>query len=527
MQSPPNPIIKALPLVLSLLLVAYGLSLLLNAGITWSNPEYLVFSVPGAMDNGLALTWKDLLKAFDPLTFDVVRPRFLNYLITVINVKFRLSLYEYFIPPVNLSLMLLVHLVASPVLFFLATRNLVKSGAIAFLATCLYLTSVGFLSTGAFFVQPGKVLIHPMALLLIWILSQMQKRDEEKFFAEHNPWLVALVFGLNCIALSLDDTYTLVTAVACALFWRLFLPRSLTGRQLRRAAFSAFVFFVPFLLFAAFVWKIAPGLSEAAGAGYCDYFGFVLDQSSTVAKTPLWPVFRDLATTAIASSLLVRPYPELMSGVALRLSNMQAILVTVMLAGIAFFAFMQARKQSASPGWAANPVTAPLAALVTYFALQAILQRFHIQITGGYYYASLTGIFVSIFTACVLDSLHHKAAMIGRAAVLVVMAFQLSNFIDINQRWKTMHMPLIPYSLSTARDIYRNVITDEGKAPTPEQQMRMEKVREDWKAGIRKDLSAEPNWPGSEAWFLVEMNALSGFVYRDKVRHCGEKKSAS
>lgn len=511
---------------LALLLAAYGVSLLLNPEIAWSNPEYIVYSVPGSMDNGLAFTWKDLFKAFDPLTFNDLRPRFLNYLITVINVKFRLALYEEFIPSVNLSLMLLVHLVASPLLLFLSVRNLVKSGSIAFFATCLYLTSVGFLSAGAFFVQPGKVLIHPMALLLIWALSSMQKRDQGKFFAEHSPRLVALVFILNFIALSLDDTYIVVSLVACLLFWRLFLPKTLTIQQLRRATLSGFIFFLPFLLYAFFVWKVAPELSEAVGAGRCDYFGFVLGQSSSLTKTPLWPVFRDLTTTAIASSFLLRPYPDAMSGVALKLTNFQILFVIAMLAGIAIFAFLGSRKTTASSGWATNPITAPFAALLCYFIFQAVLQRFHIQITGSYYYSSLTGIFVSIFASYALASLQPRVSILGRSALLIMMTIQLSNFIDINQRWKNMHMPLIPYSLSTVRDVYRNVISDDFKTSTLEQLQRMEKIHKDWKAGIRRDLSAEPNWPGSMAWFLVEMNALSGFVYRDTVRKCQEPKES-
>lgn len=519
--------IEYLPVALAVVLAIYGLSFLLDPAITWSNPEYLVFSVPGAVDNGLEFTWKDLFKAFDPLTFDVVRPRFLNYLITVLNVKFRLALYEHFIPPVNLSLMLLAHLVLSPLLLFMTVRNLVKSSGIAAFATCLYLTSVGFLSTGIFFVQPGKVLIHPLALLLLWILSVMQKRDEEKYFAEHSPILVAFVFALNFVALSLDDTYILVSLVACVLFWRLFLPRSLSGPQLKRSAISILVFFVPFFLFAAFVWKVAPGLSEAAGAGRCDYFGFVLDQSSAVAKTPLWPVFRDLATTAIASSLLVRPYPQAMSGVGLHLTINQAILVTLVLAAIALFAFVQARKQLSAADWKANPVLAPFVALIAYFALQAFLQRFHVQITGGYYYASLSAIFISIFMASVIASLHSGMRLIGLAGIVVMMAIQLSSFIDINQRWKLMHMPLIPFSLNTVRGIYPNVVTDDGAAPSLEQVHRMERIWRDWKSGTRTDLSAEQDWPGSAAWFLVEMNALSGFVYRDKVKRCGDAKSAS
>lgn len=102
--------------------------LLFRGGIAWSNPEYLVFSVPGAVEYGVDFSSRDLLKAFDPLPFDEVRSRFLNYLVTVLNVKFRLALYEHFIPPVNLSLMLLVHLLSSPLLLFLTVRNLLDPG---------------------------------------------------------------------------------------------------------------------------------------------------------------------------------------------------------------------------------------------------------------------------------------------------------------------------------------------------------------------------------------------------------------
>lgn len=510
-------------MALGLVLAAYGLSLLAQAGIAWSNPEYLVFSVPGAVDNGLGFTSRDLLKAFDPLPFDEVRPRFLNYVVTVLNVKFRLALYEFFIPPVNLSLMLVVHVIMSPLLLYMTVRNLAGSKTVALSAACLYLTSVGFLSIGAFFVQPGKVLSHPLALLLVWLLSSMHRSDPDRYFAEHAPLRVAALFGLNFIALSIDDTYAIVSLVACLLFWRLFLPRELTMPHVRRAALSCFVFFVPFLLFAAFVWKVAPALSEAVGAGRCDYFGFALDQSGTVAKTPLWPVFRDLATTAIASTLLVRPYPDAMSAVGLRLGNLQAILVALLLAGSALFAFVRSRRQE-SPAFEGHgiPVAASFVALVAYFVLQAVLQRFHVQITGSYYYASLSAIFVSIFAACVIATVQARRQWVAQTVVLVLMAFQLSNFVDLNQRWKTMHMPLIPYSLSKARDIYRNVVSDDGLAPTPQQAQRMEAIRRDWKEGRRRDLSQEKDWPGSTAWFLVEMNALSGFVYRDKLKRCGE-----
>src|SRR5471030_1376210 len=105
--------------LLSLPLAAYGIASLFDNAVHWSNPEYLIFSIPGALLNGTHLQWGDLLRGFNPFLFDVIRPRFINYVITIVNVKLRLLSYDYFIPSANLSIGLLVHIVAAPILFFL------------------------------------------------------------------------------------------------------------------------------------------------------------------------------------------------------------------------------------------------------------------------------------------------------------------------------------------------------------------------------------------------------------------------
>ncbi len=412
-------------MALALVLAAYGVSLLAQAGIAWSNPEYLVFSVPGAVDNGVGFTSRDLMKAFDPLTFDVVRPRFLNYLITVLNVKFRLALYEFFIPPVNLSLMLVVHVILSPLLLFMTVRNMVGSKIVALSAACLYLTSVGFLSVGAFFVQPGKVLSHPLALLLVWLLSSMYRNRPERYFAEHAPLRIAPLFGLNFIALSIDDTYAIVLLVACLLFWRLFLPRELTWPHVRRAALSCLVFFAPFLLFAAFVWKVAPALSEAAWRWALRRLRLYVRSVRQRGKGSALAGVARPVQHGDRQQPAGCPYPDAMSAVGLRLGNLQVLLVALLLASSAFYAFVRASGQ-APPAFEGRriPVADSFMALVAYFVLQAILQRFHIQITGSYDYASLTGIFVSIFAACVIATVQPRRQWIAQTVVLVLMAIQ-------------------------------------------------------------------------------------------------------
>ena len=84
--------------LISLAPAIFGISLLFDESVVWMNHEYLIFSLPGALLNGIQLKWADLFRGFDPLLFDVVRPRFINYVVTIFNVKLRLLTYEYFIP---------------------------------------------------------------------------------------------------------------------------------------------------------------------------------------------------------------------------------------------------------------------------------------------------------------------------------------------------------------------------------------------------------------------------------------------
>ncbi len=521
-MQPSSKLVQLAPVAIAVALAIYGLSLLFRPSVAWVNPEYLVFSVPGAMDGGPGFSWRDLAKAFDPLTFDVVRPRFLNYLITALNVKFRLALYEYFIPPPNVSLMLIAHLLLSPLLLFLTVRNLVRSNSIALSAACLYVASVGFLSTSAFFVQPGKVLIHPMAMLLLWILSTMQRRDPARYFSEQSRGLVALICILNFFALSVDDTYAIVATVACVLFWRLFFPKRADAEHLKHAGVAVFLFFAPFVLFILFAWKAAPELSAAVGAGACNYVGFAIEQSANAARTPFGQVFGNLSGTALGSSVFFHPFPDGVSAVELRLTRAGRFGVAFAVLAILYLVFSY-RKAPAGP--ADEPAVSAIdaaGALVVYFVMQSVLQRFHVQITGGYYYASLTAIFFSILLACLVAALPRSRRWFGQAVLVVLMAFQLSNFIDLNTRWKAMHMPLIPYSLEKVRGIYKNVVADGALSPTDADRERMTAIWKGWKGGRRYDLSQEPRWPASEAWFLVEMNALSGFVYRDPVKRCGD-----
>src|SRR5258706_2237812 len=287
--------------LVSVPIALYGVSLLFDDSVGWMNHEYLIFSLPGALLNGIYLKWQDLFRGFDPLLFDAIRPRFLNYVITILNVKLRLLAYQLFIPPANLSIGLLTHLLLAPALFFVLASKLFQNRWAALLGTCLYVTSVGFLSSVAFFAQPGKNLIHVLTLVLFDSLASLHERENVRPFGEERTKIVMLVMLLNLVGISIDEQSLLVALVGAVLFYRLFLPVSLAVRDLVRSGRALTLYFGPFVAFFLFAAFAAPRISEKLGNGRCDFLAYFLQEAVARGEaTPYWPFFYDLATTAIA-----------------------------------------------------------------------------------------------------------------------------------------------------------------------------------------------------------------------------------
>lgn len=523
---PPRPAsinevqIRILALI-SLAPAVYGIALLSDESVAWMNHEYLIFSLPGALLNGVHLQWADLFRGFDPYLFDVIRPRFINYVVTIFNVKLRLLAYEYFIPPANLSLGLVVHLLFAPVLFFALCCKLFVNRWVALLGACLYVASVGFLSSVAIFAQPGKNIIHTLTLALFVALATLHENKQTRPFGEERRHIVALVMFLNLIAVSIDEQYVIVATAAPVLFYRLFLPASLRAPDLRRSARALGLYFAPLAAFALFVVAGAPFVSAMLGSGRCSYAGqffhYTVDKFPAI---PFWPLFADITSTAFAAFFLPNPFPPDMSPFKLYLAGWPLAAVGGCLAVIAALLVNRAVSSRISPDRQLDlPWRLSLSALV-YFLMQTMLQRLHEQVTGGFYYESLAAIFISLLVVSLFAARNAgRERFILPCLLPLFMVFQIATFIDLNARWESAHIPLTR-DLLKMRNAYPNLVVNENKPRSAEQTARMDDLWRRWKRGEKLDDSLMRNWPVSDGWFLFELNALDGRIFKDAKPKC-------
>lgn len=509
--------------LISLVPAIYGISLLFDESVIWMNHEYLIFSLPGALLNGIHLKWADLLRGFDPLLFDVVRPRFINYVITIFNVKLRLLAYEYFIPPANLSLGLLIHLLFAPILFFVLSCKLFVNRWIALLGTCLYVASVGFLSSVAIFAQPGKNIIHTLALILFVALAVLHEKAQARPFGEERPRIVALVMLMNLIAMSIDEQYVIVAVAGVVLFYRLFLPASLLAPDLKRSVRALSLYFSPLAAFALFVAFGAPFVTAILGSGRCNYLGQAAQYAADkLPVIPYWPLFADITSTAFAAFFLPKPFPPDMSPFKLFLQGWPLVAFGLCMTVIVVLLLRRAAftQEQGTSGRHLNLSWRLALTAIVYFLLQTMLQRLHEQVTGGFYYESLAAIFISLLvTSLFVTPGAGRERFFLPYLLPVFMAFQIANFVDLNARWESVHIPLTR-NLLDMRHEYPNLVINENRPRSAEQTARMEDLWSRWKRGEKLDDGLMQNWPVSDGWFLFELNALDGRIFKDAKPKC-------
>lgn len=509
--------------LISLVPAIFGISLLFDESVVWMNHEYLIFSLPGALLNGIHLQWTDLFRGFDPRLFDIERPRFINYIITILNVKLRLLSYDYFIPPANLSLGLIIHLLFAPILFFTLCCKLFVNRWYALLGTCLYVASIGFLSSVAIFPQPGKNIIHTLTLLLFVMMAALHETGETRPFGEDRRHIVALVMFLNLICMSIDEQYVIVAVAGGVLFHRLFLPASWKPHDILRSARALGLYFSPIAAFGLFLAFVAPFVSSIFGSGRCNYIGQAAQLASEkFSVIPYWPIFGDITSTAFAAFFLPKPFSPDMSAFHLFLQGWSLVAFILCMTVLVILLLRRAvftQGEAIVERHLSLPWRLALTAIV-YFLLQTMLQRLHDQVTGGYYYTSLAAIFISLLTISLFVT-----PSIGRERFIlpyllpVFMVFQIANFIDLNARWESVHIPLTR-DLLHMRHQYPNLVANKNEPRTAVQAARMEDLWNRWKRGEKLDDSLMQNWPVSDGWFLFELNALDGRIFKDSKPKC-------
>ena len=157
------------------LVLAYIVSVILSYDANWVNPEVVHRQIPGALKNGNRLVAGDFLRAFDVLSFEYggSRVRFVSYLFQLLNIKFRIWLFDRIPPHPSLSITWIFSLILSPIFLFLMMYNLTASRTASWTCVILYCVSTGFLSGITELFHPGKPLANFFAVFCLYLASKV------------------------------------------------------------------------------------------------------------------------------------------------------------------------------------------------------------------------------------------------------------------------------------------------------------------------------------------------------------------
>lgn len=523
-----------------LLLVGFALfSVFLPSNVT-SHPEYhrWIYKV---VFNGNSFKMSDFLNSFNILSFDWVRPRFIDYFFIILNVKFRLFLYNFFIPFQNLSLHFILTLAVAPILFYKFSRNILRSKKLAFYAVALYITSVGFLSNLVTLFQPAKALAHITVLALFLLLSILVKKNSSFSIKKDNYKIILAVLFLNFIGVSVDEGYLVMAAIAPIIFYELFIPQKYELGEIKKSCQKLLLFFLPFLLFLIFLTTLAPELTYQASGARVDYIEWISNKNQEMSQAPVLPLIYKTSVSSVASSfspifLLGEKLPIMLKPVW-GWQNLLVYFLYVLLIILFLFRRLFVRYPPLEKSVANYPVAGEnkffnkkvlsfLIAMFVFLILQSFLMKMHPVISGVYYYCSLFSVLTSVIVALLFGrGRFFREDILGKFIIVVFMTVQIINFYDLNSRWMLFNKQWIHLeSVETFPNLLRSesLIKNQtwidktglsyknlNHTPRLEQNTEKEKVLwQRWKNGDGFDIKDVSVFTEQDALFLHEMDAL-------------------
>jgi hypothetical protein len=537
-------VVARIPDIGALAIVLGSIALLFTYTVPWVQPEYFLRWLPNAVHNGIHLTISDWFRGVDSASYDGgIRPRFISYSLTVLSAKFRLWVYDFFIPLPNLSIAFLITIVLTPFLYFKFSQRLLGNATAAFYATCLHLTSVGFISTTTFQYHQGKILVQPVVILLFILLTKLHAKATPNYFGEdkEDRKTTFAILALNFIGIAVDETYFVMACTGTALCYRIFWPVQWTKPEIKKSIRSLCIYFSPFFAFALFVLllpyilPLIPNTKELfLRSGYLSYIGYLFDSTRSSFSLDwslphnlwlsvganintnynAWGLMSQLPKYGIHLHPFIREYANIGLPLLLFALPLLAFGRKVGRAGVAINrALTQDRLLWGLP-----------AALVIYFIFSTIVQQFHSKVTTGFFYGSMLSILLPLISVVLLLRWKHMPAFLGKLGLILIMLITVSNGLthtvgagynhskysyDLSRGVYPKHTyPANPQVLLPKVQFTRN--TKQAHflwSPSHERQVR-EKMYSVWrkhKGDAPIDFSSVGPWDIDEYWFLAEM----------------------
>ncbi len=464
--------------ILSALFVIYCLS---DPNLTWVHPEAVSRHLPFALGNRHDLVAEDLLRGFDFWSFDgAMRTRFLSYVGTVVDLKFRNWFFQHFPPLLSLSLTWIFSLLLSPLFLWKLIYNLSRNRISAWMGISLYYLSTGFLSGIVMFFHPGKPLCRFAAIFCLYCASVIVPCRGNDREGKNTGWFWLLVLSVF-ISFFLEETFWFIFIAIPVLF-----PALLFSRPPRW--WRIFAYGLLPVIFVLFVTWLAPRIIENLGFGNFNFWQCELHPFGA-SEYRVWEKFIPLNILINARNILFDYISIRSSSGDLEISAL-SVLIPLFFGGyflLMFFRASSARKKI---------IARVFLVIILFLIFETMLFTKKGIVQSSYYYGTLFPVFWVLLVSLILSSGQERYRPIGLIIFIFLLLLGGYNFIVLGRSWYLDHgRPIGALYPDTAR------VENDGIELTREMVMNIWKNRD--QPGVLEEL--RKNYPRRSYWFFAEM----------------------
>lgn len=420
------------------------------------HPHVIYDIMPYFIKDGIGFTWNDLVKPLQEMgNPGEYRPRFLTYLISLVDIKLQLFSYQYFLVHPTASISWILSLFIAPVYLYKLLWHFTHSKKAQVAGIVIYLSSMGFLSGFSTMLVPGKILTSTVFILVIYCMVQIQKLQTgcQSFF-EINSKYTAIIFFIIFSGLFLDEVSFMLLFLVPILFLELFYLPVWSKDGIYRNIKNIVYFGLPFFFFLVVVLFVVPVLTEyfwnynfrylaslsgasEAAKGAKTFFTNACGDSLLVA---LYKNFMNLFGTAMVPYQISPLIPSIVPGdgchgmFAQESTLVKKLIFLTIFPALFFYAFRN-RFQ--------NPFAVRLIVVILVFiGLETVLHKRHIPVINGYYYGGCFSVLFSMLAGNLYSLVRghsRRYRILAPIGLLVLVVVQIDNFKIMNKTWIVGH----------------------------------------------------------------------------------------
>ena len=440
-------------IVAAILAVWHVVFLLSDYGNVFVHPDFYQANLGFVMRSGLEIGLHDFVDILQQREAGEFRPRWLMFYLETLDHKIRMQLYQWMpvyptFGPVTWPLQLLL----TPYLLYRLMVRLTANWVAALASVAVYVSSAGFLSGFTMALMPGKTLSNLVYIAAFYLaLIAAERLRPGQYLVESRGLAKYLLVLVLTLGLFLDELPVAAFMMVPVMFWRYFLPQSLSTQSIGRFVLNGLYICTPVIVFLFVVLVVVPPITEQYLGYRFDYLADILPSATNTRiggsllvgpKASLTPgIVLENYTTLFGVSLapaVVSPFIQMPWGTypGTQVNNLPKLLIFLVFFGAVALVAVRTR------GTFGMYFRGFLCAIVLYGLFISLLSIRHIPIVTGFYYgasfASLFAILVGM-TFAGLCQIVPRIRPDAACAVIAIVVVQIANFWPINQGWMYTH----------------------------------------------------------------------------------------